>query len=117
MNDPLGLSPEQRRAAEERLVARYEVQLMRTMELPLDRRSGPRRYDPIWPLADGRIRATRFRGRVVRRHRHRVFAARRLAFASGVAQLRRIGQWVGVGADRHLRFRSDPTLTPAPAAA
>jgi len=58
MHDPLGLSPEQRRAAEERLVARYEAELMRTMELPVDRRSGPRRYDPIWPLADGRIRAT-----------------------------------------------------------
>jgi len=58
MRDPLGLTPEQRRAAEERLVARYEAQLMLTMEIPPDRRSGPRRYDPIWPLADGRIRCT-----------------------------------------------------------
>jgi len=58
MNDPLGLSPEQRRAAEEQVVARYEAQLMLTMEIPADRRSGARRYDPIWPLEDGHIRCT-----------------------------------------------------------
>lgn len=58
MNDPLGLTPEQRRAAEERVVARYEARLMKTMEIPPDRRSGPRRYDPIWPMEDGRIRCT-----------------------------------------------------------
>ena len=58
MKDPLGLTPKQRRAAEERLVARYEERLLRTMELPPDRRSGPRKYDPVWPLEDGRIRTT-----------------------------------------------------------
>jgi hypothetical protein len=49
------IPPEERRAAEERVVARYEAVLMRTMEIPSERHDT---YKPIWPLADGRIRST-----------------------------------------------------------
>ena len=48
MNDPLGLTPEQRRAAEERLRAQYEAELTRTIELgPEDR--------TLWPVRSGRV--------------------------------------------------------------
>jgi len=49
------ISPEQRRAAEERVVARYEADLTKTMEIPPERRET---HAPIWPLEDGRIRCT-----------------------------------------------------------
>lgn len=48
MDDPLGLTPRQRRAAEERLRARYEAELTRTIELaPGDR--------TLWPVGSGRV--------------------------------------------------------------
>jgi hypothetical protein len=55
VQDIAPISPEERRAAEERVVARYEAKLMRTMEIPPERRDT---YEPIWPLEDGRIRMT-----------------------------------------------------------
>ena len=47
MDDPLGLTPEQRRAAEEQLRARYEAKLLRTIELRADERT-------LWPVGPGR---------------------------------------------------------------
>jgi len=47
MNDPLGLSPEQRRAAEQRLLARYAAELRRTVEV------APGQRTP-WPVQPGR---------------------------------------------------------------
>jgi hypothetical protein len=42
------ITPEQRRAAEERLRARYEAELMRTLELAPDERT-------LWPVGPGRV--------------------------------------------------------------
>ncbi|HXE44311.1 MAG TPA: hypothetical protein VN635_03855 [Conexibacter sp.] len=47
MNDPLGLTPQQRRAAEEQLRARYESEVLRTIELTADDRT-------LWPVRPGR---------------------------------------------------------------
>jgi len=47
MKDPLGLTPEQRRAAEEQLRARYESRLLRTVEVTADEPT-------LWPVRPGR---------------------------------------------------------------
>lgn len=52
MPDQPPIPPAQRRAAEERLRARYEADLTAVMTIPPERAD----FQPIWPLGEGRMR-------------------------------------------------------------
>jgi hypothetical protein len=56
----MAITPEERRAAEERVLAEYEAQLLATTDLAeaLAKRPSDRPYEPVWPLHGGRVRVT-----------------------------------------------------------